>query len=46
MVRTDPKIDGGKPFDWGRAAFALRRAGPAAKALKAGRPAFHPGGLT
>lgn len=26
--------------------FALRRAGPAAKALKAGRPAFHPGGLT
>ena len=38
MVMTDPKIDGGKPFDWGRAAFALRRAGPAAKALKAGPP--------
>ena len=25
MVRTDPKIDGGKPFDWGRAAADYAR---------------------
>ena len=25
MVRTDPNIDGGKPFDWGRAAADYAR---------------------
>lgn len=25
MVMTDPKIDGGKPFDWGRAATDYAR---------------------